>query len=361
MISLHDLDLIFRGGALSLLVLAIAILIRDHARVLPAQLAVGLIIAVICTIIAESGGILSFGHIAGTPLLIGEAAVSPLFWLFVRAWFNDETRFGWRSWSLVAFTVILSLANFSLSSRATGNYWLTDIPMRTLWLGIAVAGLWTAWHGRDNDLVEARRRIRTGFVWTVGVAVIVINLIYYVYNSVSNVRSDILAASISVGITLTTGVALFALISLRRPDIFLRSAPVEPAADDPALESLAVRIVAHIEASLAWRDETLTIAGLAAQLGEQEYRVRRAINGKLGHRNFSSFLNGYRLAEVKSALADQTQAEVSILTIALDAGFGSLAPFNRAFREAEAMTPSTYRQTALTPGTKTQSGRAPAR
>ena len=55
------------------------------------------------------------------------------------------------------------------------------------------------------------------------------------------------------------------------------------------------------------RDETLTIAGLAAQLGEQEYRLRRLINGQLGHRNFAAFLNGYRLAEVKSALSDPSQ------------------------------------------------------
>ena len=34
-------------------------------------------------------------------------------------------------------------------------------------------------------------------------------------------------------------------------------------------------------------------------------------------------------------------------TIALDAGFGSLGPFNRAFREAEGMTPSEYRARAM--------------
>ena len=93
------------------------------------------------------------------------------------------------------------------------------------------------------------------------------------------------------------------------------------------------------------RDERLTIAALAAQLGEQEYRLRRLINGRLGYRNFPAFLNSFRLAEVKAALADPAQAEVPILTIALDAGFGSLGPFNRAFREDEGMTPSSWRAT----------------
>jgi AraC-like DNA-binding protein len=50
---------------------------------------------------------------------------------------------------------------------------------------------------------------------------------------------------------------------------------------------------------------------------------------------------------VKSALADPTQKEVPILTIALDAGFGSLGPFNRAFRDVEGMTPSEYRAQQL--------------
>ena len=362
MISLHDLDLLLRGGALALLVLLMAILIRDQPRALSARLGIGLIIAVICTVFAEYEFVQSLGKALAAPLHIGIAAISPLFWLLVRAWFNDETRFGWRSWGGIAFTIVLSLANLWLYSPTTGNYWLTDIPMRALWLGFAVAGLWTAWRGRENDLVEARRRIRTGFVWMVGSAVIAVNLLYFVANTVMTQRSNVLATFISFSIILTVGVALFALLSVRRPDMFLAASPLsEPVADDPALDRLAARIVDHIETTLAWRDETLTIAGLAAQLGEQEYRVRRAINGKLGHRNFSSFLNGYRLSEVKAALADQSQADVQILTIALDAGFGSLGPFNRAFREAEAMTPSDYRQTALTLQTKTPSARVHAR
>jgi AraC-like DNA-binding protein len=85
---------------------------------------------------------------------------------------------------------------------------------------------------------------------------------------------------------------------------------------------------------------------VAARVGVPEYRLRRLINQRLGHRNFAAYLNGFRLAEVKAALADPAQRDVPILTIALDAGFGSLAPFNRAFRDAEGMTPSDYRERA---------------
>ena len=66
----------------------------------------------------------------------------------------------------------------------------------------------------------------------------------------------------------------------------------------------------------------------------------RLINGQLGYRNFNAFLNGYRIAEARAALADPSQAEVPVTTIALDAGFQSIGPFNRAFKVTIGVTPS---------------------
>jgi AraC-like DNA-binding protein len=71
------------------------------------------------------------------------------------------------------------------------------------------------------------------------------------------------------------------------------------------------------------------------------------INRQLGHRNFSAFVNGYRLAEAEAALSDPAQAAVPILTIALDAGFGSIGPFNRAFKAHTGLTPTEYRRARL--------------
>ena len=78
-----------------------------------------------------------------------------------------------------------------------------------------------------------------------------------------------------------------------------------------------------------------------------EHRLRRLINQALGHRNFSAFLNGYRLDDARARLADPAQAEVAVLTIAMDAGFQSIGPFNRAFKAATGRTPSEFRRQAL--------------
>ncbi|WP_315766316.1 MULTISPECIES: helix-turn-helix domain-containing protein [unclassified Bradyrhizobium] len=95
-----------------------------------------------------------------------------------------------------------------------------------------------------------------------------------------------------------------------------------------------------------YRQDGLTIGLLAARLGMPEYRLRALINDGLGHRNFNAFLNRYRLDEAKAALADLSQAEVPVLTIALDAGFQSLAPFNRAFKADTGLTPTEFRRKA---------------
>jgi len=46
-------------------------------------------------------------------------------------------------------------------------------------------------------------------------------------------------------------------------------------------------------------------------------------------------------------LADRELVNLPILTIAMDLGYNSLAPFNRAFRAETGVTPSDFRKTAI--------------
>ncbi|MGQ3030858.1 MAG: helix-turn-helix domain-containing protein, partial [Ferrovibrionaceae bacterium] len=128
-------------------------------------------------------------------------------------------------------------------------------------------------------------------------------------------------------------------------------APLFPIAARPAApelpdQPLVARLRQVMEVERRYRQEGLSIGMLATAVGLPEYRLRRLINGSLGYRNFAAFLNHYRLADARAALTDPAQAEVPILTIALDAGFNSLGPFNRAFKAETGMTPSEYRRTA---------------
>ena len=126
---------------------------------------------------------------------------------------------------------------------------------------------------------------------------------------------------------------------------------VRPGPSAPDRASLH-RLERLMTSERTYRQEGLTIGLLAARLGMPEYRLRTLINDGLGHRNFNAFLNRYRLDEAKTALADPNQADVPVLTIALDAGFQSLAPFNRAFKADTGLTPTEFRRRA-TAGSRT--------
>jgi AraC-like DNA-binding protein len=87
----------------------------------------------------------------------------------------------------------------------------------------------------------------------------------------------------------------------------------------------------------------LTLGALAQALGLAEEPLRRLINQELGFRNFNHFLHHHRLAEAAPRLAAE---ELPILSIALESGYASIGPFNRAFRQRFGMTPSEYRAAA---------------
>ena len=98
-----------------------------------------------------------------------------------------------------------------------------------------------------------------------------------------------------------------------------------------------------MEQEQAFREPGLSVRALADRIGLPEYRLRRLINERLGHRNFAAFLNGYRIDFASAALANPEQSEESIVAIAMEAGYRTLSTFNRAFKAHHGETPSAYR------------------
>ena len=88
----------------------------------------------------------------------------------------------------------------------------------------------------------------------------------------------------------------------------------------------------------------LTITKLAERLGIPAHQLRLLLNQHLGFKNFSQFLNAYRIPEACEQLRDPARLKIPILTIALEVGYGSIGPFNRAFKQQMGQTPSEYRR-----------------
>lgn len=117
--------------------------------------------------------------------------------------------------------------------------------------------------------------------------------------------------------------------------------PPLAAAPDPAEERLAQSLHRRMGEDRACRSEDLGVASLAARL------VARLINQRLGHRNFNAYVNGLHLEEACSALSNPALRERPVLSVALDAGFQSIGPFNRAFKAATGLTPTDFRKQKL--------------
>jgi AraC-like DNA-binding protein len=224
-----------------------------------------------------------------------------------------------------------------------------------------VLAAWRIVAGLRGDLVERRRRLRP--------LLAVLAVLYaggvVLMNTLGGGERPAVASSRIVEAAILAGLAAaFALLTLRAgqalagpmvagasgpsPD---EASPASATVDDQE-DVLLARLRRLMEEDKVYRQEGFGMGALVAALKVPEYRLRRLINQRLGHRNFSSFVNGYRLAEATAALADPNQADVPILTIALDAGFQSIGPFNRAFKAHTGMTPTAYRRQAdsRTPG-----------
>ena len=109
------------------------------------------------------------------------------------------------------------------------------------------------------------------------------------------------------------------------------------------LRFLAARVEALLQDEAVLTRSDLKLADLARLTGEADYKVTQAITGVLGYANFNRLINHHRVELVKVRLCDKSLSSLPVLTIAMDCGFGSIGPFNRAFREAVGQTPTEYR------------------
>lgn len=198
---------------------------------------------------------------------------------------------------------------------------------------------------RGDDLIEKRRRLRVGFVMVVaGLAVMVI-VVEFFFGFGAEPPLFTLVQAIFI---LTATMALGSALMESDPDLLFD--PDRPAAPVATLSPSEHVLKTKLDAAMAagdYRETGLTIGVLADRLGVPEHRLRALINQRLGYRNFSAFLNQHRIADAKALLADPAHVDLPILTIAMDLGYGSLAPFNRAFREAVGQAPSEFRRAAI--------------
>jgi AraC-like DNA-binding protein len=272
--------------------------------------------------------------------------LAPLFlWLFAHVVFDRAVD---RRIGLAAFSLILASVLVFVLRRWCGPLIpFADAVGHLTAALLVVHAMVIAVRERDDDLVEQRRRFRVVFVLVIAVLAIGV-LASEAWFGFGHEPVWMLAGQSVVIALAILGIS----VAMLEADPALLAAPqgssAPLAADDwsPAERVLRGKLDAAMEARV-WLEPGLTITVLAARLDVPEHRLRALINRRLGHRNFSAFLNGHRIAEARAVLADPARVDLPVLTIAMDLGYGSLAPFNRAFREAVGQTPTEFRRAAF--------------
>jgi AraC-like DNA-binding protein len=356
--GLMSIDLGLRGAVVALCLLIAAMALRDRrdstAALLGAALAIGAAASMICSAPTFPRPFAWWGLL----LLALSSANCVVFWLWARAAFDDD--FVRRLWHGVLWAAV-AVAQWLDASGITRSAALEHAIERMLsftFLGLALLAVAQTLATWPTDLVQGRRGLR--LVVLIGAsAQIVLNSYLSFLQQPSNPTFSMTSVANVLVLFVLVGLSAWNLLeagtregSILLPATNVRFGAAAKASDDqskPATiePALLRRLEQLMTVERIYRRERLTIGLLSAELGVPEYRLRQLINEGLGYRNFNAFLNHYRIGEAKAALVDPEQVEVPVLTIAMDTGFQSIGPFNRAFKAATNLTPTEFRRLAM--------------
>ena len=344
-------DVVFRYATVALLLLCALLLIRDARHLLAGRVATGVAITVAALLLATPYPGFELPGVLHVFLRVLDTASVGFIWWLGMALFIDGFKLKPWHWMGMLLVVIPSLS-FRLVELQLVNFDLLPLLIGSAAFSTVLMGhiMWLALHGRSDDMVESRRRMRLIFVIALTLVTLAIVLIERFVPNSYHIELSLFRVLITFPMALWT---LLWLTRLQPESLVFLPVPVALESPPPRVsredEDLHAKLIQEIEVNKGFREPGLTIKGLADKLSVPEHRLRALINKGMGYRNFSSFLNDYRIAAVQDAMRVANNAGLPILTLALNEGFNSLAPFNKAFRDRTGQTPTEFREALQSP------------
>ena len=158
-----------------------------------------------------------------------------------------------------------------------------------------------------------------------------------------------------ININLITGTFFLftvAFFTLRRPELFHRILNLENLSKEeksyPDMDDMFLleKLKMLMENEKLFKNNTLSLKELSDIIKIQPYRLTQVI-AKTEKHNFYSFINNYRVDEVKNLLSDPKNKDRTVLELAFQAGFNSKTTFNEFFKKSEKTTPTDFRKKVL--------------
>jgi len=308
--------------------------------------------------------LLLFDYVRGFLTVLSTSTI-PVFWLLCASVFSDwdknKISISRIQVGFIGLFLTIELSadwlqikalqdNISLYELAANVSFYGSYFMRFGFLVLAFSTMLSQW---SQDLVENRRNLRTIMI---GIGAIQITLVSSVelwfggssstpmwFEIFNSLMLMLIFFSIGSWFLVIQPNGVFNTLGVQGQEI---KAAQLTQAQDPLTSTerawvVALKKIMTIEQ--VYHQSELSIGGLANQLFIPEHQLRRLINKHLGYRNFNDYLNKHRLDDASKRLMDPQNERLPILSIALDVGYGSIAPFNRAFKQRFRQTPSEYR------------------
>ncbi len=338
------IDAFFRFSAITLLLFVAIVLIRDLRH---SKNTIYLFLACVSLIALFLGYTPEYIKIPyGLTMLFRFMDVPHLIfvWLFALSLFQKDfklTKFHWIVGVFYSFTILyVRFFQYKIVNYLP-SWWITMVEIGSVLIMIHI--LFFTLYGHSDDLLDKRRKSRLYFIFliaTIGISAALTEYISGIYNWNSTLPTSkvltIWPAVVWLSFwVLSSKSTTFSFDSIQKPNVG------ELSSRD---KSLNQKLEKEILENRIYLKNGLTIASLAKKIAVSPHRLRAFINQTLGHENFSSYINTFRIQAIKKAFSESQNDHIPILSIAMQYGFNSLSPFNRAFKIIEGTTPSEYRQ-----------------
>lgn len=371
------LNAVFLTLAISHLAIVLIFLLAQRPKQYLNQLIAALLVCLIAYLLGNAPGeLLNHSVTDYTIRRIGN--VCPiLLWLIAHELFEDKESISPAVWLFSASYLLLRAVGavyFQVTAPLDPSILLlTYVVPQIIMIAFILHALYTTIRGYSADLMNARRHERIVFV-AGSIALLVLMLANSTYQMTNLMLNTSLGTSYSTSFLIPVyfysayiyiGILIFCFWRFRLfyPPKGTHSKEHEGQSKSGAplvnIKNRDLKVVENIthvmEVHKLYLSNKLTVKDLAKHISSQEYRVRRAINEHMLYRNFSDFINHYRILDAGRRLIE---TEEPISNIGLDVGYTSLSAFHKAFKEKYAVTPKEYRirQQANTPqGTDMQS------
>jgi len=286
-----------------------------------------------------------YGILRGVFLFFTEVAPY-ILWLLIYSLFKDDFKpKEWPSW--IKVTIMFSLSWFVYFFGYLEGKGLFHKVNHLIELLIMLHVIYITLKDFPDDLVETRRNAR---VLTVIYGCLYLILILLLELGNAALRDSSLFSLVNAGMVLlsTTIFSYYYFIGKFTNEITVDK-PIEDQESQSTVPTIPL-VFKDIHTKLCqlmlagfYQESQLSIKDLASELQIPEHQLRELINKHLGFRNFSEFLNSYRIPAACAQFEDSTNIRTPILTIALELGYGSIATFNRTFKAQKGITPKEYR------------------